>query len=76
MNRSGPGQLVGLAFVVVVVAAIVALLAGYGVPVGIGALAGFILGGIAGLLGALWVCLLYTSPSPRDRTRSRMPSSA
>ena len=29
---------------------------------------------------ALWpnkhVCLLYTSPSPRDRTRSRMPSSA
>ena len=28
-------------------------------------------------LGALFtVCLLYTSPSPRDRTRSRMPSSA
>ena len=39
--------------------------------------------------GTLWVkehnsiyfvdiknCLLYTSPSPRDRTRSRMPSSA
>ena len=26
---------------------------------------------------ALWEsCLLYTSPSPRDRTRSRMPSSA
>ena len=30
---------------------------------------------------ALWLyydgdCLLYTSPSPRDRTRSRMPSSA
>ena len=23
-----------------------------------------------------WTCLLYTSPSPRDRTRSRMPSSA
>ena len=23
-----------------------------------------------------WPCLLYTSPSPRDRTRSRMPSSA
>ena len=22
------------------------------------------------------VCLLYTSPSPRDRTRARMPSSA
>ena len=27
-------------------------------------------------LGHYWVCLLYTSPSPRDRTRSRMPSSA
>ena len=25
----------------------------------------------------VWIsCLLYTSPSPRDRTRSRMPSSA
>ena len=26
--------------------------------------------------GGYNVCLLYTSPSPRDRTRSRMPSSA
>ena len=26
--------------------------------------------------GWIMVCLLYTSPSPRDRTRSRMPSSA
>ena len=26
--------------------------------------------------GPLYFCLLYTSPSPRDRTRSRMPSSA
>ena len=24
----------------------------------------------------LWTCLLYTSPSPRDHPRSRMPSSA
>ena len=24
----------------------------------------------------IYDCLLYTSPSPRDRTRSRMPSSA
>ena len=37
---------------------------------------------ILGYLGltsliVLWItCLLYTSPSPRDRTRSRMPSSA
>ena len=27
-------------------------------------------------LGLFDTCLLYTSPSPRDRTRSRMPSSA
>ena len=27
-------------------------------------------------LGGHLTCLLYTSPSPRDRTRSRMPSSA
>ena len=27
-------------------------------------------------LTAVRTCLLYTSPSPRDRTRSRMPSSA
>ena len=27
-------------------------------------------------LKAAYSCLLYTSPSPRDRTRSRMPSSA
>ena len=27
-------------------------------------------------LNTLYDCLLYTSPSPRDRTRSRMPSSA
>ena len=27
-------------------------------------------------IGALNSCLLYTSPSPRDRQKSRMPSSA
>ena len=27
-------------------------------------------------INQFWRCLLYTSPSPRDRTRSRMPSSA
>ena len=57
--------------------------------VGLGVLAGTI---IPGLLGGddevpsvatvgpsvtqMATCLLYTSPSPRDRTRSRMPSSA
>ena len=28
------------------------------------------------VLSGFSTCLLYTSPSPRDRTRSRMPSSA
>ena len=28
------------------------------------------------ILEKSFCCLLYTSPSPRDRTRSRMPSSA
>ena len=28
------------------------------------------------LISVAYTCLLYTSPSPRDRTRSRMPSSA
>ena len=32
--------------------------------------------GNGGLVTACVVCLLYTSPRPRDRTRSRMPSSA
>jgi len=31
---------------------------------------------IASVIGRYYACLLYTSPSPRDRTRSRMPSSA
>ena len=33
-------------------------------------------GGIRGDAARCKDCLLYTSPSPRDRTRSRMPSSA
>ena len=36
-----------------------------------------LMGGLAGSVILLATpCLLYTSPSPRDRTRSRMPSSA
>ena len=31
---------------------------------------------VGGIIGLFIACLLYTSPSPRDRTRSRMPSSA
>ena len=40
----------------------------------------FLMGGFIGYLSKrirkAKTCLLYTSPSPRDRTRSRMPSSA
>ena len=28
------------------------------------------------VMALLYICLLYTSPSPRDRQKSRMPSSA
>ena len=44
---------------------------------------GVVISTISGTDNAAWSndtsgasCLLYTSPSPRDRTRSRMPSSA
>ena len=33
------------------------------------------IGGLT-LIGKNYTCLLYTSPSPRDATLSRMPSSA
>ena len=42
-------------------------------PLAIGAA---LLVGILDAIGRAGFCLLYTSPSPRDRTRSRMPSSA
>ena len=32
--------------------------------------------GTTGEFGGLGICLLYTSPSPRDKRQSRMPSSA
>ena len=37
---------------------------------------GEVMGGYFETSGRIKTCLLYTSPSPRDRTRSRMPSSA
>ena len=39
-------------------------------------LANLAISNVPGPRQALYLCLLYTSPSPRDRTRSRMPSSA
>ena len=57
----------------------------YVIPVIIGALFGPIPAALVGLIGNFFAdflggwgycCLLYTSPSPRDRQKSRMPSSA
>ena len=42
----------------------------------VGVLSGSLVVGAGRFDGAASACLLYTSPSPRDRTRSRMPSSA
>ena len=42
----------------------------------IGQRQGLNIGGIKNGSGEPWYCLLYTSPSPRDATLSRMPSSA
>ena len=44
----------------------------YRLALGVGVAAGV----VQILFGLFRSCLLYTSPSPRDRTRSRMPSSA
>ena len=41
-----------------------------------GLLYGLVAAGVLFVVDDLVACLLYTSPSPRDRTRSRMPSSA
>ena len=35
-----------------------------------------VIGGVCQILATICVCLLYTSPSPRDLSTSRMPSSA
>ena len=37
---------------------------------------GVIFGANIGTTITGWICLLYTSPSPRDKRQSRMPSSA
>ena len=41
-----------------------------------GSFSGIALGAILLLQAQGYICLLYTSPSPRDSTSSRMPSSA
>ena len=69
-----------VALVVIPLSVVLGIIFGPSVPfIGtavVGNISGLVsdLGG-GGLVGII-TCLLYTSPSPRDRTRSRMPSSA
>jgi hypothetical protein len=53
--RYGPGRLIGVVVLAVVVLGIGLLIAGYGVPVGLGALVGLVLGFVAGSVGSLWL---------------------
>ena len=39
-------------------------------------IADYMFAALENFINPQYTCLLYTSPSPRDRTRSRMPSSA
>ena len=55
---------------------IVAGIVGGALSVDGGIIGGLVVGIIAGILAYYIICLLYTSPSPRDTERSRMPSSA
>lgn len=48
-------RLWGLVFLAVVGGTVALLIAGYGVPVGLGALGGLILGSVAGALGVMWL---------------------
>jgi hypothetical protein len=54
-TAGGPGRIPALLFLAIVIVAIAALLAGYGIPVGVGALAGLVLGAMAGAIGTLWL---------------------
>ncbi len=48
-------RLLGLLFLALVGGAVALLIAGYGLPVGLGALAGLVLGFVAGTAGTLWL---------------------
>jgi len=48
-------QISALAFVAIVLVTIGLLIGGYGLPTGLGALVGFIVGSLAGLVGVLWL---------------------
>ena len=48
----------------------------FGAAITSGSMLAFVFVAVFALMVHVGICLLYTSPSPRDRTRSRMPSSA
>jgi hypothetical protein len=54
MQDTRTGRIFGFVFLLAVAGAVVLLIAGLGVPVGVGALVGLILGFVAGMLGFLW----------------------
>ena len=54
MQQTRTGRIFGFVFLLAVAGAVVLLIAGLGVPVGVGALVGLILGFVAGMLGVLW----------------------
>ena len=68
-----------LLLLITLVAAGLYLLGSIAVPILIALVFAYVLQGVVqrlAQLGAPKCCLLYTSPSPRDATLSRMPSSA
>ena len=62
--------------VILVVTAAIDAYTPLGIAAGVGYLLAVVVAGMVSEVRFPWRCLLYTSPSPRDRTRSRMPSSA
>ena len=65
---------VGSVLALVTIGAVAALVAQWWAPLEWAVLAVWI--GTLAWFGWVYTCLLYTSPSPRDATLSRMPSSA
>src|SRR5712691_3662189 len=54
-RRTLPARFGGLVFLVVVFVSAALLIAGYGVPIGLGALIGIALGFLAGTVGTMWI---------------------